>query len=142
MIESYFDMSYWVVDILPEQVPKESRGQYFSVEQFYLQPPQINDLHLRFINVLLKLNCYYGFMICSPDGRSYGRNLNPERLVSLLCLEQTNLCIILPDEHAMITINHDETNMTVYNPSETLRQRIAQLAGSEGLFFWRPSNVN
>ena len=99
------------------------------------------DLHRRFADMLLKLNCYDDFAVYSTDEKAYGRNPSPERLFSLLCQEQADLCIVLPDEHAMIAVNHDDTCMTVYHPSETLRHRIAQLAGAEGLFFWQPPDA-
>ena len=35
-------------------------------------------------------------------------------------------------------MNHDDTYMTVYHPSDSLRERLALLALAEGLFFWQP----
>ena len=39
---------------------------------------------------------------------------------------------------ALITLNHDDTCMSVYNPSETLLKRIRDLASANGLFLWKP----
>ena len=33
MIETLLNKPYWVIDILPEQVPEDSAGQYFAIEQ-------------------------------------------------------------------------------------------------------------
>ena len=57
MIEALLNKPYWVIDILPEQVPKDSAGHYFAIEQYYLQQPGIMDIHHRFTDILLKLNC-------------------------------------------------------------------------------------
>ena len=64
-IEGYFDRQYWVVDILPKQVPADAPGQYFRVEEYYLETGWLKDIRKKFLNILLKLNCYYCFFINS-----------------------------------------------------------------------------
>ena len=34
-IEEYLNKPYWVIDILPKQVPADSKGQYFRIEKYY-----------------------------------------------------------------------------------------------------------
>ena len=36
-IEELLQTPYWIIDILPKQVPKDSPGQYFAVEDFFLK---------------------------------------------------------------------------------------------------------
>lgn len=36
-IEELLEKPYWIIDILPKQVPKDSPGQYFAVEDFFLK---------------------------------------------------------------------------------------------------------
>ena len=55
--EELLDTSYWIIDILPEQVPKDSPGQYFAVEDYFLRE-QLDAVKQKHINVILKLNCY------------------------------------------------------------------------------------
>ena len=64
-IEGYFDRQYWVVDILPKQVPADAPGQYFQVEEYWLETGWLKDIRKKFLNILLKLNCYYSFYIIS-----------------------------------------------------------------------------
>ena len=33
-IDELLQLPYWNIDILPEQVPKDSPGQYFAVEKY------------------------------------------------------------------------------------------------------------
>lgn len=40
-IEELLERPYWVIDILPWQVPADSPGKYFAVERYFLQEPQI-----------------------------------------------------------------------------------------------------
>ena len=141
MLETLLNKPYWVIDIFPEQVPENSAGQYFAIEQYYLQSG-ITDIHRRFAAVLLKLNCYSDFLVCLPDQEQQICNPEPERLVSWINAEQKDLCIVLAGEDILITLNHDDTYMTVYNPSESLINRIRNLAMAHGLFFWQPNQEN
>ena len=142
MIETLLNKPYWVIDILPEQVPEDSAGQYFAIEQYYLQRPGITDIHHRFTTILLKLNCYSDFLVCFPDQEQQIRNPEPEKLVSWINEEQKDLCIVLAGENVLITLNHDDTYMTVYNPSEALINRIGSLAIAHSLFLWQPKQRN
>ena len=141
MIETLLNKPYWVIDILPEQVPENSAGQYFAIEQYYLQTG-ITDIHRRFTDVLLKLNCYFDFLVCLSDQEQQIHNPEPERLVSWINTEQKDLCIVLAGENILFTLNHDDTHMTVYNPSEALIYRIRNLAIAHGLFCWQPNQEN
>ena len=141
MIEALLNKPYWVIDILPEQVPENSAGQYFAIEQYYLQTG-ITDIHRRFTDVLLKLNCYFDFLVCLSDQEQQIYNPEPERLVSWINTEQKDLCIVLAGENVLVTLNHDDTYMTVYNPSEALIYRIRNLAIAHGLFCWQPNQEN
>ena len=38
MMGELLEGPYWIVDILPEQVPADAAGQYFAVERYFLQP--------------------------------------------------------------------------------------------------------
>ena len=115
MTEALLNKPYWVVDILPEQVPADSAGRYFAVERYYLRQPGITDIHYRFTDILLKLNCYSDFLVCLPDREQQIRNPEPEVLASWINAEQKDLCIVLEGEDALVTLNHDDTCMTVYS---------------------------
>ena len=138
MIETLLNKPYWVVDFLPEQVPDGSAGQFFAVEGYYLREPALSGLRRRFTDILLKLNCYYDFQVCAADSEEFVRNPAPDVLAARILGAQENLCILLPREDALITLDRDDTCMTVYNPSETLLNRLRLLASAEGLFLWQP----
>lgn len=138
MTEELLEKSYWVVDILPDQVPEDSPGRYFAVEAYYLQPFRMAVIHRRFTDILLKLNCYYDFRISTPDGDTDVLNPDPDLLDAWINEEQKDLCILFPGEDALITLNHDDIYMTVYHPPEALLKRIGRLASAEGMFLRRP----
>lgn len=143
-MENVFDLlenPYWVVDILPKQVPKDSAGQYFQVEQYFLKQRAL--LCEKFVRILLKLNCYLDIEV-SEDGDSWTLNPAPEALKQEIgaCMNDgiTNamLYVFVKSEMTLIVIDKDCTYMTMYNPSEMLLELVRQLVVAEGLYVWKP----
>ncbi len=138
-IEEYLNKPYWVIDILPKQVPADSRVQYFRIEKYFLEHPQIDDIYRKFTNILLKLNCYNDINV-SHDGDEWITNPAPHELEAALLgsmADKQMFYIILKSADVLITVSGDDTYMTVYNPTEEVLELIGSLAGSEGLFLWR-----
>ena len=132
---------YWVVDILPKQVPKDSAGQYFKVEQYFLKRrPALCE---KFVRVLLKLNCYLDVEV-SEDGESWSLNPAPEALEQKIdaCMNDGSanamLYVFVRSETTLFVIDKDFTYLTLYNPSEMLLELVRQLVLPEGLYVWKP----
>ena len=141
-IEESLNKPYWVIDILPKQVPADSRGQYFRIEKYFLEHPQIDVIYRKFTNILLKLNCYEDIDV-SHDGDEWITNPAPHELETALLgglADKQMLYIVLKPADILITVSGDDTYMTVYNPTEEVLELIGSLAGSEGLFMWKPKN--
>ena len=125
-IDELLDAPFWIIDILPKQVPKDSRGQYFAIEDFFLkeQLPSIKQKHL---NVILKLNCYMDIAI---EGET---NPAPARTAEIV--NDRFVYIMVGD--SMILSEPDDTHMTLFGPDERLLELIKEIAASEGLFVWK-----
>lgn len=138
-VERLLEAPYSVVDFLPRQVPADSGGQFFAVEEFFLQPEQLTELYRRFAQVLLKLNCYYDFAVGRED-EDWTENPPPQALIDrvLSCAAGGYLLVLLPQEDALITLSGGDLCMTVYHPAPALLDTAAQLARAEGLFTWQP----
>ena len=108
------------------------------MERYFLQPERLAGLHRRFAELILKLNCYWALTAFPGDGEQGFRNPPPEQLAAWICGEGLPLRIELPEDHSRITLERDELYMTVWDPGETLRERLAQLAAAAGLFLWQP----
>ena len=138
-IEEYLNKPYWVIDILPKQVPADRKGQYFRIERYFLELPQIDNIYRKFINILLKLNCYEDIDV-SHNGEERITNPDPHELEAALlkCMTDKQLFyIILRSADVLITVSSDDTYMTVYNPTEEMTELIGSLVRSEGLFMWK-----
>ncbi|MBP0969467.1 MAG: hypothetical protein J5744_04905 [Oscillospiraceae bacterium] len=127
-LEEMLEMPYWIIDILPKQVPKDSPGQFFAVEEYFLKEKKLADIKQKHINVILKLNCYRRI---SLDGEEV--NPSPEHVAEEVLTRY--LCIFVDD--SMILSEPDDTHLTLYNPDENLLKLIEPIAVSEGLFVWK-----
>lgn len=130
-IEELFRSPYWIVDILPAQVPKGSPGQYFTVEKYYLRDPQLAEIKQKHINFILKLNCYRDISI----EEKAETNPSPERIADEM--RKRDLCIMIDD--SMVLSEKDDTHLTVFNPDPQLLELAKAIASGEGLFVWKPS---
>ena len=129
-IDELFQTPYWIIDILPKQVPLNSPGQYFAVEKYFLEEDQMAIIKQKHINVILKLNCYRSISI----DEEASVNIPPEQIAEEM--RKRYLCILTGD--SMIISEPDDTHMTVFNPDDNLLELIGSLAASEGLFVWKP----
>lgn len=126
-IEELLQAPYWIIDILPMQVPKDSPGQYFAVEDYFLKE-QLAEIKRKHINVILKLNCYMDISIEEES------NPAPEKIAAVM----KDRYIYIMIGNSMILSEPDDTHMTVFNPDEQLLELIRTISTAEGLFVWKP----
>ncbi|MDO5133898.1 MAG: hypothetical protein Q4D81_13110 [Eubacteriales bacterium] len=131
-IDELLQSPYWIIDILPKQVPKDSPGQYFAVEEYYLKDDRLSEIKRKHINVILRLNCYRDISIDEEPEI----NPSPERIAK----EIRRRYLYLMTGESMILSEPDCTHMTVFNPDPQLLELISEIASGEGLFVWKPSS--
>ena len=136
-IEVLLSKPFWIVDILPKQVPDDAGGQYFTIEKFFLSPPHVDAIYQKFANVLLKLNCYDDILVFQVNNESWDENPAPDDLERLV-LERRPLFVVLKQSQAMLSITGEDHNMTVYGPNDDTLALISVIASSEGLYLWKP----
>ena len=127
-VDELLQAPYWIIDILPEQVPADGPGQYFAVEKYFLRKDRLALIQKKHIDLVLKLNCYRQL---SVDGEA---NPPPERMAE--AMGSRYLCIRV--DGALIVSEPDSTYMTLYDPDEALLALVRALAAGEGLFVWQP----
>ena len=130
-VEELLQCPYWIVDILPSQVPEDSPGQFFSVEEYFLQGDRIEDIKQKHIDLVLKLNCYRDISISdetvvNPLPKHIADEMKKRYLYNML-------------GESMIVSEPDDTHLTVFNPDSQLLELIRQIASGEGLFVWKPN---
>ena len=130
-VEELLQCPYWIVDILPSQVPKDSPGQFFSVEEYFLQGDRIEEIKQKHIDLVLKLNCYRDISISDETV------VNP--LPKHIADEMKKRYLYIMVGESMILSEPDDTHLTVFNPDSQLLELIRQIASGEGLFVWKPN---
>ena len=130
-IDELLQKPYWIIDILPEQVPADSSGQYFAVEKYFLGKEQLDRIKQKHIDLVLKLNCY---MRISINEEEEG-NPSPERIAKEM---KTRYLYIMLNE-SMLLSEPDDTHMTLFDPDNETLELIRKLAEGEGLYVWQPS---
>ena len=136
-IEELLSKPYWIVDILPKQVPANSGGQYFTIEKYFLTSPHVDAIYRKFALVLLKLNCYVDLAVFKVEDESWVENPAPDNLERLV-LERKPLFVVLKQSQTMLSITGDDHNMTLYGADEETLQLISSIASAEGLSVWKP----
>ena len=129
-IDELLQMPYWIIDIFPKQVPKDSPGQYFSVEKYYLEKERLSAIKQKHINIILKINCYRDLVLYEDQEI----NPAPEQIAD----EMTKRSLFIMIDDAMILSEPEDTHLTVFNPDDKLLELIKELAAGEGLFVWKP----
>ena len=129
-IDELLETPYWIIDILPKQVPMDSPGQYFAVEEYYLSKKQIAEVKNRHIGLVLKLNCYRDLSLDEET------EINPPPGRIAEEMRKRHLCILTGD--SMILSEPDDLSMTLYHPDEELLELVTTLAAGEGLYVWQP----
>ncbi len=130
-IEELLGTPYWIIDILPFQVPADSQGQYFAVADYFLQEEQLAAVKQKHIHLILKLNCYRDITI--DDEAEI--NPSPKRVAG----EMQKRYLYIRTGDSMILSEPDDTHMTVFNPDAQLLELIRTLASGEGLYVWQPA---
>ena len=141
IIDSLLSKPYWLIDVLPKQVPAGSFGQYFKAERYFLS--LLDEISRKFARVLIRLNCYYDLQM-STDGETWILNESPDDLARRFdesAASHSPLSVLTGSEDVLITFSGDDHYMTLYNPDEEILDLVRQCAGAEGLFVWGPKQA-
>ena len=130
-IEELLNTPFWIIDILPKQVPQDSGGQYFAVERF-LRETQLPEIKRKHANMILKLNCYRDISL--DEDKEV--NISPEQIAEAIHKRYVNIMV----DDAMIVSEPEDTYLTIYNPDEDLLTLVRELASGEGMFVWKNEN--
>lgn len=136
-IEDFLTKPYWIIDILPKQVPADASGQYFAIEKYFLSSPQVDDIYHKFAGMILSLNCYHDILVL--DGNKCIVNPEPFTLEQMV-QERKPLNIVINRNQAMISITGDDHYMTLYGPDNDLLGLISLMASTQGLHVWNTQN--
>ena len=127
-----------VIDFLPQRVPNTSNGHFFDVEYYLLNSKKRHEMKNRYVNIILKLMCYYRTSILWNGWNNNPKPADIEAAVSEIMENHSGtLNILFPDEDTLLVFEWDCLNFAVYNLSESMKEIVEKIALSEGFFCWR-----
>ncbi len=136
-IDELLEKGCYIIDYLPEMVEKDSCGQFFDVEYYFLNSRRYTEVANRFSAVILKLMCYY-HTVALWNGwvDRPAPALIDEAVREIMENHSGTLEVLFPEEDALLVFDWDCLNLSVYNPPERMQGLMEKIAVSEGLF-WR-----
>ena len=138
-IDELLEKPYYVIDFLPQRVPKNNNGHFFDVEYYLLNNEKRHEMKNKYVNIILKLMCYYPVSVFEYDAGRLIESPSPRVVVDLVRNNESSLGILLGRD-TLFMLEKRCLNVAVYNPDYDMREIISRIVGAEGLF-WRESGV-
>lgn len=136
-IDELLKKACYIIDILPEQVRPDAGGHFFDVEYYLLNGEKHVFLKDKFLNVFLKLMCYFHISIQWNGWIDRPAPQAVEAAVNTIMKDRSGwLHILLPEENVLVVFDWDSLHLSIYNPPENVQAIMEKIAVSEGLF-WR-----
>ena len=137
-IDELLEKPCYVIDFLPQRVPKTSSGHFFDVEYYLLNSKKRHEMKSKYINIILKLMCYYRTSILWNGWKHHPKPADIEASISEIMENHSGtLNILFPDEDVLLVFEWDCLNFTVYNLTENMKEIVEKVALSEGFFCWK-----
>lgn len=139
-IDRLLEAPCYVVDFFPQQVSKGCGGQFFNVENYFLNENARYGIRDRFIRIILKAMCYYPVSVYC---RKWIEQPEPEQIARIIHTIMENhsgdMNMIFTSKDVLLQFGWDCLNINIYNPDEEMRILFEKIATSEGLF-WRKAD--
>lgn len=130
------------MDFLPQQVPKNSGGQFFKVEDYFLAHDECYGFKDRLIRAVLKVMCYYPV---SLYWEKWIEQPTPEQVAEIVDTMVENqsgdITMVFTGKDTLLQFEWDCLNISFYNPDREMCELFDKIAASEGLF-WRKADGN
>ena len=136
IVDKLLEKPCYIIDFLPQQVTKDSRGQFFEVEDYLLKNFERYGLKDRIIRIMLKMMCYYSVSI----NNEHIEQPSPDDIAEIIEAVVRNhlgcVYVLFDSKNALLQFDGDCLHMSVYNPDEEMCEIFEKIAISEGMF-WR-----
>ena len=127
--EFLFQQQCYIIDFLPKQVPSNSQGQFFKIENYLLNNYDEFGLSNRFIRVILKLMCYYHSTIF------WGGEIQqpaPSKITEIVRKIMNNhsgtLEVFFAEKNSLLIFEWDCMNLSVYNIDDEMQELLSEIA--------------
>lgn len=137
IVDRLLETPCYIIDFLPLQVPKNCAGQYFKVENYFLNHYDRYGVRDRFIRTILKAMCYYPISVYWGE---WIEQPSPEQIAEIIDTIMENhssdMNMLFTSKDELLQFGWDCLSISIYNLDEEMCMLFEKIATSEGMF-WR-----
>ncbi len=142
-VERLFEDDYWIIDILPSQIPIEKQAEYRALTDEYYESGKIAQLHRRYADILTMINSRFKTaMLCMPEDEW---TISPDDVaVKDAVIHHTErgcVDLLLPEEETLISLQAEDLYITVYHPTEEILSLLRQAVSESGFYIWQTPQI-
>ena len=142
-VERLLEDDYWIIDILPSQIPIEKQAEYRALTDEYYESGKIAQLHQRYADILTMINSRFKTaMLCMPEDEW---TISPcDIAVKDAVIHHTErgcVDLLLPEEETLISLQAEDLYITVYHPTEEILSLLRQAVSESGFYIWQTPQI-
>ena len=142
-VERLLENDYWIIDILPSQIPIEKQAEYRALTDEYYESGKVAQLHRRYADILTMINSRYNTaMLRMPEDEW---TISPDDVaVKDAVIHHTErgcVDLLLPEEETLISLQAEDLYITVYHPTEEILSLLRQAVSESGFYIWQTPQI-
>ena len=142
-VERLLEDDYWIIDILPSQIPIEKQAEYCALTDEYFESGKAAQLHRRYADILTMINSRFKTtMLCMPEDEW---TISPDDVAVKDAVihhtEQGCVDLLLPEEETLISLQAEDLYITVYHPTEEILSLLRQAVSESGFYIWQTPQI-
>lgn len=135
-IDNILKKKAYIIDFLPVTVSENSKGNFFDVENYFLNEPKSKEIKEKFSNIILKFMCYHALKILWNGIEDNPSAEKVDKIIRENIESHSGTVHMLFDDRLLIVFEWDCLNLSIYDSSDEDIYILEKLAQAEGLF-WR-----
>ena len=142
-VERLLEDDYWIIDILPSQIPVGKQAEYRALTDEYFESGKVAELHRRYADILTMINGRFKTaMLCMPEDEW---TISPcDIAVKDVVIHHTErgcVDLLLPEEETLISLQSEDLYITVYHPTEEILSLLRQAVSKQGFYIWQTPQI-
>ncbi len=142
-VERLLEDDYWIIDILPSQIPVGKQAEYRALTDEYFESGKVAELHRRYADILTMINGRFKTaMLCMPEDEW---TISPcDIAVKDAVIHHTErgcVDLLLPEEETLISLQSEDLYITVYHPTEEILSLLRQAVSESGFYIWQTPQI-
>ena len=142
-VERLLEDDYWIIDILPSQIPIEKQAEYRALTDEYFESGKVAQLHRRYADILTMINSRFKTaMLCMPEDEW---TISPDDVaVKDAVIHHTErgcVDLLLTEEETLISLQAEDLYITVYHPTDEIISLLRQAVSESGFYIWQTPQI-